>query len=240
MAGTTFGEQLYQEYVARGERCRFGYEDVQVLKAVQSAEELRQLCSQVSGEAVSESASAREMLEACVRREPEQNDAEAVGSVFTSGVEGCLCGIVVLPLMLLGLFAGVVLRSIGLRLDILAQRYTFAIMMFALLSLGFGIGLSLWFKIEWPLWMGTVSGVSCGISISQQSLRIVSVTLAAIIPIAVYCVSIMTPHNHVPVEAIASALGIGTGYGMSCPFEQIFAKRPGAKIKNGPIVLCKI
>lgn len=62
MAGKTFGEQLYQEYVSRGERCRFAYEDVQVLKAVQSAEELHQLCSQVSGEAISESASARKCL----------------------------------------------------------------------------------------------------------------------------------------------------------------------------------
>lgn len=239
MAGKTFGEQLYQEYVSRGERCRFAYEDVQVLKAVQSAEELHQLCSQVSGEAISESASAREMLEACAMRESEQNDAEAVGSVFASGFEGCLIGIVVIPLMLLGLFIGVVLRSIGLRLDSLAYRYTFAISMSALLSLGLGVGLSIWLQIEWPLWLGTVSGLCCGIWISQQSSRILPSMLAAMIPISIFGTSI-TFNNHVPVEAIASALGIGTGYGMSCPFDQIFAKRPGAKIKNGLIVLRKI
>lgn len=207
---------------------------------MQSAEELHQLCTQISGEVIPESASAREMLEACAMRESEQNDAEAVGSVLAFGCEGCLIGVVVIPLMLLGVFLGVVLRSIGLRFNFVTQRYTFAITMFALVSHGLGVGFSLWARIEWPLWLGTVSGFCCGISISPQSSRIVPGILAAMIPISVFAVSATTFSNHAPLEAIASALEVGTGYGMSCPFDQIFAKRPGSKIKNGLIVLRKI
>lgn len=241
MSVRTSGEQVYQEFISRGERHRFAYEDVQILKGIQSAEELHQLCADISGETFPESASAREMLETCVMREPEQSDAEAVGCAIASGFEGCLPGIVFIPLLLLGVLLGVVLRATGLRLDILGHRYPFALIFSAVLSLALVIGLSFWLQTDWPLWSGTVSGLCCGIAMSQQSSRIISGPgfLAVVIPLCSFIASMSLFEHFDPLPSVGSALGIGTGDGMSCSPDQLFAKRSGAKIRNGLIVLRK-
>ena len=93
MSEGTFGEQVYREYIKAGQRTRFSYADVQILKRVESLQELRGLCFANSGEILPDSATARDLLETCVIRHPDQSDAEAAGQFLGGDIGGCVVAI---------------------------------------------------------------------------------------------------------------------------------------------------
>ncbi len=241
MSGPTFGAQLYEQFVSSGERSRFAYTDVQILKMIESAEELRILCSQISGETFSDDASSIEMLEACAAPEHDQSDVEAEGWIFAvaSAGEGCLVGIVLMPVLLLGFLIGRILTATGVSIERFVQLHSGKLIALSFTSFIMGIALVAWLKSGWPIWIGSFSGLCAGLAIAKPRMFDFSVAflLAILIPATLFATQMTFLERPDPIPLVASVICLGTGYGMCRSFNEIFAKRPGRKFKHGCIVL---
>lgn len=241
MSGSTFGAQLYEQFVANGERSRFAYADVQILKKITPAEELRILCSQISGETFSDDTSSIEMLEACAAPDHDQSVAEAAGSLISvaSAGESALLAMVLMPVLLLGFLVGRILNATGLNIERFVQLYSGKLIALAVASFMIGIALLAGLKTGWPIWIGNFSGLCAGLAIAKPRMFDFSVAflLAILIPAALFTAQIPFLEHPDPIPSITSVICLGTGYGMCRSFTEIFAKRPGRKLKHGSIVL---
>ncbi len=241
MSDSTFGAQLYKQFVFNGERGRFAYADVQILKKITSAEELRILCSRISGETFSDDATSIEMLEACAAPEHDQSNVEAAGCLFGVSLvgEGCFLAVVLMPVLLLGFLVGRILNATGFNIERFVQLYSGKLIALSAASFMIGIALVAGLKTGWPICFGNFSGLCAGLAIAKPRMFDFSVAflLAILIPVALFTAQIPFLEHPDPIPSATSVICLGTGYGMCRSFTEMFAKRPGRKLKQGSIVL---
>lgn len=242
----SFGEEVYQRFVARGERSRFHYRDLQVLRKIQSLEELRALCESLSGEQFPEEATAEAMLEACSHREADAGDAEEILTV--GGAEGCLLILPILPFLILGAAIGSVLKRFNLHLRILLPKNRLRLFILALATSVSAILSCVYLHRSWCLWcivpaafiLGSIAAWKPDGALSDN-LSSGSLFFGAFLPVGAVFAGVFAETSVVLAlpTGIACALGTGAGYGSIGGLRELFRPRKGKAYPMGQIDLSK-
>lgn len=240
MAEPNIGEQVYREFVDAGQRSRFLYDDVQVLKSIETVDELRQLCETVSGKSLPADATPFEMVSACVVREPDQSDAQAMFGIGVDVPEGCLLTAVTLPFLFVGFHLGRLLRWVGLDLKQIGTHHLAGLQLVTAAVLAFTCGLAIFLESLTPIWVGTASGITAGVieacrvrSARGLALLILWLTL----PPTAGLVTMELIGQLTLWPALSYLVAMGTGYGMCRTQQELFEVKRGQPINDGFIVL---
>ncbi len=240
MAGRTLGEEIYREVIAKGERSRFAYADVQILKNIETVAELHELCSIVSGNELPGDMSPYAMVEACVVREPNQSEAEAaLNSLGPEG--GCLYALLIAPFLLLGILIGESLSLIGVDRQQIVHKRVASILVVGVVSAMIGIWQLKAGKDEGVFYLGIVAGVMAGLGIVRERQSMMDICWAVgsfCCPVAFFVACLLIGEQFPLIPAIACVMAIGTGYGMCRSVDDYFMeKKSGKPIKDGMSVL---
>ncbi len=240
----SFGEQVYQRFVDRRERSRFHYSDLQVLRKIQSLQELRELCERLSGERFPEEASAEEMLEACAHREPDTSDG---GEVLTvGGAEGCLLIMPIFPFLILGAAIGNVLKRFNLNLLTLLpfdrlHLFVLSLVMSctAILACSYSHESKwLWGIVPATILLGSIAAWKPD-GISPDALSSGSLFFGAFLPVGAIFAGVFADDSVILAlpMGIWCAIGTGIGYGSVGGLHELFTARKGKVHPMGRINL---